>query len=689
VFKVKIFLEKYSKWIILAITSIVIIASIILSFNVKTNYDMTEYLPDDSSTNEGIEVLEDTFGNHALVEVMVKDVTLIESYTIKQDIEEVSGVQQVVWLDNYGDITNPDTIDQRTLQTFYNDSNALFRVVFFEDSYAIEVEESIDDIKILLGDEGVYYRGEPIENIASRDLAEDEFLKILLIIIPICFIILIFASKSWIEPLIILTVLGVGVVINLGTNAFLPSVSFITLTIAAALQLAISLDYSLFYIHRYYEYRDEGLEVPTAINKAFKKALPIITASALTTMIGFIALFFMRYGIGFDIGIVLTKGILFSYLSVFFVLPVLILILSPWIEKTRHRHFMFNLNGLRHIFAKFRYVILALFVLILTFGLIFQHQSEFFYGNNQYSDQESEVYKDNQEISSSFGNYQTVTILLKDSSKAEELSLLYDLSQNDNIIQVDALYSQIDPATPESMIPDAIKNQYTQSNYTRMTIYTDIVEESDAYFDFNDQLENMVEQEYDEYYMLGIISSTSEIKDTVIEDTPIVLWVSIGLIFIVLLIVFKNVMTSILLIGVIQAAIWLNVGLLAVNDRQVIYIGYLVVLALQLGATIDYAVLFASRYLESRKSNDKNVAMSNALKRASIPIMISGFVLAGAGFSEMIFSNIKVVSDIGLLIGRGALLSLGMVLLVLPALILILDPIIRYKKKKFSNDTKG
>lgn len=672
---------RYSKWFILAITFVLIVVSIFLSFNVKTNYDMTDYLPENSSTKQGIEVLDKTFGNHALVEVMVKDVSLAQSYSIKQEIESIEGVKQVVWLDNYGDISNPDDIDQATIDAFYSDDNALFRVIFIEDSYALEVEEAIGDIEILLEDYGAFYRGEPIENIGARNIAEGEFIKILLIIIPICFVILIFASKSWIEPIIILTVLGIGVVINLGTNAFLPSVSFITLTIAAALQLAISLDYSLFFIHRFYEYRDSGLDVQTSIQKSFKKALPIITASALTTMIGFIALFFMRYGIGFDIGIVLTKGILFSYLSVFFVLPILILLFDPLIEKTRHRHFMFNLNGLRHVFSKFKYVFLGVFVLILAFGLFFQHRAEFFYGNNQYSDDTSDLVRDNQEISSSFGNYQMITLLLKDSTKTDELNLLYELNQNTHVVQIDALYTQVDPAIPEAMIPDSIKNQYTQSNYTRVTLYTDIVDEGEAMFDFNESLDNLLDQNYDEYYMLGVISSTSEIKDTVIEDTPIVLWVSIGLIFVVLVIVFRNIVTSILLIGVIQAAIWFNVGLLAVNDRQVIYIGYLVVLALQLGATIDYAVLFASRYLESRKTKDKQEALSNTLKKASIPIMISGFVLAGAGFSEMLFSDIKVVSDIGLLIGRGALLSLGLVLLVLPALILILDPLLNYKRK--------
>jgi len=668
---------------VLIVTSVLVFISIILFFQVNTNYDMTEYLPEDSGTIQGLEVLEDTFGNYAMVELMVKDVEFSEAQQIKGEIQAIEGVNQVVWLSDKADIRDPDSIDPELMSTYYNNGHALFTVIFAEDNYALEVEESIEAIRLALDDEEVYVRGQAVDNIESRNIAEGELIDLILIILPVCIIVLLFASMSWIEPLIVLTVLGIGVLVNLGTNAFLPSVSFITLTIAAALQLAISLDYSLFFIHRYYEFKDKGDKTFTAVNKAFKKAFPVITASAMTTIAGFLALLFMRYGIGLDIGIVLSKGILFSYLSVIFVLPVFIMVFDKLLQKTRHRTFMFHLGGMKKFSIKFRYAIAGLAVIVLGMGLFFQTQTEYIFGAGGYAGNDSEIALERQEIGEHFNEYETINLLLNNSDKTKELALIDLLEDTENVIEVDALYTAVPPNTPESSIPEEAIQGYNQNGYTRMTIYTDLVEESNAMFEFNETIDSLVDSQYEEYYMLGIISSTYEIRDTVLEDTPIVLLVSALMIGLVLVVVFKNLFVAVLLILVIQTAIWFNVGLLAINGKEVIYIGYLVVLALQLGATIDYAVLFASRYIEARHTVDKGEALGYSLKKSSIPIMISGIILAAAGFAEMLFSKITVVSDIGLLIGRGALLSLGMVLFFLPSIIYITDK--WFVRKKIRN----
>ena len=672
----KILIKNNARWYILVLTFVILIVSVILSFQIKTNYDMTEYLPKDSETRKGLLVLEDTFGNHASIELMIKDVSIGEAYEIKESVLSIEGIMDVVWLDKYGDIENHENIDPLIKNNFYQGDNALMTLVFIEDAYHLDVEDSIIEIRKLLVDEDIYMRGEALNNIESRSIAQAEVYKIILIILPICFVILLFASKSWLEPLIVLFVLGVGVIVNLGTNALLPNISFITLTIASALQLAISLDYSLFFIHRYYELRDEGYEVLEAVNKAFKKSLPVITASAVTTMVGFLALLMMRYRIGTDIGLVLSKGIFLSYLSVILILPAIIVIFNSLIDRFRHRHLMFHLGGLSKYLIRFRYIFLFLFLVLLSFGLIFQSKTDFLYGSSSYAGQESLVSKDKNEIMRYFPEYQNLTILLKNSSKEQELALIAALSENDHVEKIDALYTVIDPMTPENMIPEPIKYQYVQNSFTRITLWTDIIEENDLMFVFNDYVNKQVDLNYDEYYILGLISSTGEIKDTVLADTPIVMLVSVILIGIVLFLIFRKLWIPFILILVIEAAIWFNMSLLVMNDRQVIYIGYLVVMSLQLGATIDYAVLYASRYMENRQNMNKGESMAMALRKTSIPIMISGIVLASAGFTEMLFSHIEVVSDIGLLIGRGALLSLGFVLLFLPILLYLLDSII-------------
>ena len=679
--------NKTARFVILAITLLLVVGSAILIFSVKTNYDLTEYLPNDSQTVEGLEVIENTFGNYAQVELMIENKDVNQTINIKEDLEEVDGVIDVVWLDDYADVYDLSSVDPQLLFAFYNNNNPLLTIVFDEDAYALSVEESIDEIRGVLKDESVYLRGNVIDNIESRNISENETLKIIIIIVPVAILILIFASHSWLEPLVVLVVLGVGVLLNLGTNAFLPSVSFITLTIAAALQLAISLDYSLFYIHRYYEFKDEGYSAKIAVHKAFKKSLPVVSASAITTMIGFVALFFMRYKIGLDIGIVLTKGIIFSYLSVIFLLPVILIIADPLLEKLKHKHFMFNLGAFKKVFYKFRYLFLILFVGILTFGIISQSQTTYIFGNSDYAGNDSQIALDKEAIEEYYPEYESITLLLKDSSKEKELNIINNLASHSDIINIDALYLAVPANTPENMIPVGIKGQYQQDfqgdTYSRITIFTSITEESQAMFDLNDDINDIVDGEYESFYSLGTIPSTDEIRTTVLQDTPIVIGLSIGLIFIVLLFVFKNVLMSFLLIAVIQGAIWMNMGMLALTDRSVVYIGYLVVLALQLGATIDYAVLFASRYKEYREKYSIINAIGHSLKKASVPIMISGFVLAAAGFAEMLFSDLQVVSDIGLLIGRGAILSLGFVLFILPSLLAIFDKWLIKKENRF------
>jgi predicted RND superfamily exporter protein len=673
-------LKKRSRLLILVITLIVIVLSVVFSFRVNTNYDMTEYLPNNSETKEGLDVLEDTFGNHAMIELMIKDKSLNEIYLIKQQLLLIDGIQKIVWLDDLADISDPDSINQLLINQYYRNGHALLTLIFIEDGYALEVEEGINQIKETLVGQDFYLRGEPLNNIEARNIAEDEVLSLILIILPICFIILIFASMSWLEPLIVLTVLGIGVIVNLGTNAFLPSVSFITLTIASALQLAISLDYSLFFIHRYYEFKDEGLDTKTSVNKAFKKSLPVISASALTTMVGFLALLFMRYRIGMDIGIVLSKGILLSYLSVIFFLPVLIVVFNKWLEKLRHKHFMFHLGGLKNIFIKFRYIFTVLIIVLLVGGIFLQTKTGYLFGSNEYAGDESTVAIDDGLISETYGEYQTITLLLKDSDKQSELNLIQSLMSLEHVTKIDAMYTVVDPSTPVAYLPAELVAGYNQGDYARMMIYTDLVDENDTLFAFSDQLNRSIDIEYQEFYMLGSIPATTEIRDTVLADTPIVMLVSVILIGLVILIVFKNFAVPILLLLVIQTAIWLNIGLLAMNDREVIYIGYLVVLALQLGATIDYAMLYASRYIEARNDFSKAEAMKQSLKKTSIPIMISGLVLASAGFIQMLFSDILVVGDIGLLIGRGAILSIIMVLFFLPSILYVFDKFIVKKK---------
>jgi predicted RND superfamily exporter protein len=384
----------------------------------------------------------------------------------------------------------------------------------------------------------------------------------------------------------------------------------------------------------------------------------------------------MQFKIGFDIGIVLSKGIVFSYLSVVFLLPVLIIIFSKTLEKTRHKAFFFDVAFLTKQLIKGRYVLAGLLVIIAGIGFYFQGQAGYLFGASEYLDEESEIYQDEESIQAYFGVYQPVIILLEEQDLQKESAVIQELMALDETLQVDSLAVHVDPNIPLTMIPEAVKLNYIQNDISRIVVYTNIEGEGETMFSYHESLDTIVSSEYETYYLLGIVPSIYEIRDTVLEDTPIVVLVSVIAIAIILAIIFRNIFIPILLLVVIEASIWLNVGFLGMFDTKVVYIGYLVVLALQLGATIDYAVLLSSRYREMRETYDKKDSVHHALRRSSIPIMISGAILASAGFSEAIYSKLSSVTDIGLLIGRGALLSMAFVLIFLPALLYIFDALI-------------
>ncbi|MFA7422359.1 MAG: MMPL family transporter [Acholeplasmataceae bacterium] len=678
-----------SKIIILSIVLIITLISALLIPLVQTNYDLTKYLPKDSETKQGLDMLEDEFGNHSLIELQLLDTTPLEVIAIKDKIKQVEHVESVIWLDDYVDLNSVpiEYIDQNTLDKFYLNSNALIQISVDLDSYALEQETVIFEIEKLLPEGSYAFRSEVLRNIENRDIANQETIKIMLLILPVVIIILLLASSSWIEPIILLISLGFAVVMNLGTNILLPDVSFITQTMALALQLALSLDYGLFLIHRYHEEREKTDDINLAIKQAFKRSFSSITASALTTIAGFLSLFFMRYSIGFDIGIVLSKGILFSYLTTMIVTPVLIYFMHHLIDKTTHKTFIKPSKTCMRKLFKFRYFILILFIGLSVSSLIFSNKTEYIYGNNTAFNDDSQITIDENIISETFGSSQQVVLLVPNDNIPNEIDLATTLKAHPDIIDVQTLVTVVDPNTPRAYIPEDIKTEFIGPNYTRFIVSISLVEESDALYLLQEDIRQMLETYYpDDYYMIGQPQATENIKTLITEDQLMITLASVIAIFIILAITFKSITIPIILVLLIESAIWMNLSILYIQDIKTIYIGYLVVMAIQLGATIDYAVLLTNRYIENRKTHSPFNSIELSYQKSFLTIMISALVLSIAGFTEGIFSDISSVQDIGFLLGKGAFISFIYVLIFLPVLLVILDKIliIHFKHKNKS-----
>ncbi len=666
--------------ITMIIVTLLVIASVILIPFSSTNYDLTTYLPPDSDTTVGMDILTDSFGEQTNIQIQIDDIQVSDVLAIKQTIANIDHVEQVIWLDNYVDLnTIPiSMIPSDQLNQFYQHNHALLTVVIGYDSYDLNVEDVIHDIKTTVADYTFSMRGESINNIENRTIANDEILKIILIIVPILIIILFLASSSWFEPVLILTTLAIAVAINYGTNFFIPNVSFITKTMALALQLALSIDYALFLTHRYREEREHTKDAKIAIKMAFKKTFPAITASALTTMAGFLSIMFMRYKIGLDIGVVLSKGILFSYLATLIVLPLLLVWSDHLIEKSKHKTFIKAPKWYITVMVKFKYPIMVLLGAVIVVGVIFQQKTSFLYGNNTTFNESSVVNQDLEKMDDQFGVWQQMVILIPAYQPTDELSLVQSLMNTEHVTSVNSLYTLIDPLTPANMIPDALLNQYVAGNYERMIITIDLQNEDESLYQLSDHISLETNARFDDYYIIGAPRATTEIRDIVTGDAWLITTMSVIAIFIILAITFKSIFIPILLVSIIQAAIWINVSILYFTDVTTLYIGYLVVMAIQLGATIDYAVLLTNRYLQNRKSSQPKAALYQAFERASITIFISALILSVAGFVEGLFSNISAIKEIGFLLGKGTLISVFFVYIFLPPSLLILDRLIMY-----------
>ena len=643
----------------------------------QTNYDMTLYLPEDSMTAEGLEILNANFDPSTTIQLMIEDVSVADVLLYKTSLENINMVESVIWLDDYVDlnIVPIEFIPIENIRPFYQENNALLTIVLSTDAYDTELVTTLDLINDLFDDEVIRMRGEPIENIRAREVAEGEIFKILVLIIPIILMILLLASHAWIEPLLILLTLGIAVLFNISTNGIFEHVSFITKSMALALQLALSIDYALFLIHRFYEERIDH-DPSTSAKLAFRHAFKSITASALTTIAGFTALFLMDYRIGLDIGLVLSKGILFSYLATMILLPILLVWFSPWLDKTKHKMLLPNFKRLFIAQHRYRWIWVSMLVILIGTGIFFQSKTSYLFGTTSLSSPEDPVQQDQMAITNQFGSYQQLVIMIPNETVDQEVSLVSDLLQHTQILQVNALVNTVDPSIPRSFLPVELLSQYVGPTHSRIIVQTETLTENETMFPFIEDLKTILDTYYTSYYIVGSYAAITDIKASITSQELIITLLSIIAVGVIIGIMFKSMSLPIILVGIIQTAVWINVSYLYWMNISVFYIGYLVVMSLQLGATIDYAVLLTNRYLEYRKVLNPKEAMTEAFSKSSVSILISGVILTCAGFAEGLFSDIQSVTEIGMLLGRGALISSLLIFFFLPSTLVVLDPII-------------
>lgn len=670
-------LIKYRK-IVYIIFLALLSVSLFLIPRVQVNYDLAHYLPKDSRTKQAIDVLEREFGYPGLAEVMVSGVTIPEALAVKKQIESVPGVKSVIWLDDLAEVYQPlSFIPPETLKQFYVEKNALFQVEFSASNYSPVATGAIKEIRDQLGGNNLSIAGAAEDSRYLQTVLVKEITQIMIVVVPLCIIVLMFASTSWIEPLLYLTVIGISILLNMGSNVMFSSISFLTHSVAAVLQLAMSMDYSLFICHRYTEERENGLEPLPAILAATRKSISSISASSTTTIAGFLALIFMQYSIGADIGLVLAKGILISFITVLLLMPLLLYSCRNLLEKTKHRQFLPSFQGLGKFVVKARWLIALVVLLVAVPSFLAQRSNTYLYGDTSGSSGASEYVAARQRLEENFGVSNPVVLLVPNDDLNAEVSLCQELEESPWVKSVTALVTLVDPAIPRDFLPAAVRDNFLSKDYSRLIVNLAVSGESPDTFAAVDYLEGTAQKYYpDKWLAAGNPNSVADIKTTVEADNLVVSLFSLAAVGIIILLTFRSLSLPVILVAVIQIAIWINMGVPYFAGSYLVFIGYLIIKSLQLGATIDYAILLTNRYLDLRKEYKPKEAAVQALKAAGGSVFTSALILSLAGFAEGFMSSIEYVSTIGLLLGRGAALSGLLVLTLLPILLMFFDKFI-------------
>lgn len=642
-------------------------------FTVSVNYDMKEYLPEDAQSTKAMEVMEREFeGNVPTNRVMMRDMTIQEALAFKEKLAAIDGVSDVMWLDDVIDIKAPlEMADPNTVDDYYKDEYALF-------SFSIREGEEVqitDRIYDLIGEDNAM-AGESLNTATQQKMAGTESMYAAAFLVPIIIIILVVSTTSWVEPLLFLTAIGVSVLINMGTNIFLGEVSFVTQSVAPILQLAVSLDYAIFLLHSFNDYRKKVGDPREAMELAMKKSFSAIAASASTTFFGFIALAFMEFEIGSDLGINLVKGILLSFISVMVFLPALTLLFYKWIDKTQHKPLLPYIRGKGNFVLKFRVPVLLIVAILIVPAFLAQSKTNFTYGVGELPES-TRAGSDFAKIKEEFGESTPMVLLVPKGDTAKEEELVGDLEKLDHVTSVMAYVNTVSAAIPPEYLDPSITEQFYSENYSRIILQTDTKTEGDEAFQLIERVQGTAEKLYgDKVYSVGESVTLYDIKNTVKKDNTLVNLLTLLTVAFVLFVTFKSISIPLILLLTIQTAVWINLSVPYFTDSSLVYVGYLLVSIIQLAATVDYAILLTDAYKEDRQEMSALEAVKKTMDEKIFSIGISASILSSVGFILWITSSNPIVASIGLLLGRGALLALIMVVFFLPACLLIFDKLI-------------
>lgn len=666
---------------ILIITLLLMIPAVLGMVGTRINYDMLDYLPSDMDTVVGQDLLKEDFGKGAFSFIILEDMPAKDVVALKEKIEKVNHVETVLWYDDLADISVPMELLPEKVWKEFNTDHSTMMAVFFDSATSEDVTmDAIREIRSIAGKQCLV-SGMSALVTDLKDLCEkEEPIYVGLAVVCACAAMMLFLD-GWLVPFVFLASIGMMIVLNLGTNYFFGEISYITKALSAVLQLAVTMDYSIFLWHSYNEQRTKYADNKEAMAVAIHETLTSVVGSSVTTIAGFAALCFMSFTLGRDLGIVMAKGVLLGVIGCVTVLPALILVLDKPLQKTKHRSILPKMNGLARGVTKVFPVFLIIFALLVypAYYGYDKTNDEVYYDMGQCLPEDIEYVIANSKLSEEFDIASTHMVLVNADLPAKDVrNMIDEMDEVEGVKYVLGLESVLGSRVPEEILPERLVSTLKSENWELLLINSEYKVASDKVNEQIDSL-NAILKKYDENGMLiGEAPCMKDMIETTDHDFQVVNTVSILAIFVIILIVEKSISLPFLLIAVIELAIFINLGLPHYLGQSLPFIAPICISTIQLGATVDYAILMTTRYKSERAlGRSKRDSVTTALATSIPSIIVSGMGLFAATFGVAIYSDIDIISSMCMLMARGAIISMLCVIFILPALLMLCDPLIR------------
>ena len=686
---------KFGKWVVKCRIPILILAvallvpSLIGMIMTRINYDMLTYLPGDIDTVVGQDILMDEFGKGAFSFVIIEGMDPKDVSSLREDISHVDHVDTVLWYDDFADVSVPMEILPSKLYDAFNSVDSTMLAIFFDTSTSSDdTMEAITAIRSIAGKQ-CFVSGMSAMVTDLKDLCEKEEPIYVGIAVALACVAMMIFMDNWITPFVFLMSIGMAILLNMGTNYFLGEISYLTKALSAVLQLAVTMDYSIFLWHSYEEQKSMYEDNKEAMAVAINNTLTSVVGSSITTVAGFIALCFMSYTLGLDLGIVMAKGVILGVIGCVTTLPSMILVLDKLLQKTSHKSLLPDMgkvaSGITKVFPVF---------LILFLGLILPSYLSYKATNNEvYYDLGETLPEDmayvvaNSKLQEDFGVGATHMVLVStDVSDTDVRAMIHEMENVEGIKYALGLESVVGPLVPEEMLPESVKEVLKSDDWELLLVNSEYKTATD---EVNAQINelNTILKKYDSKGMLiGEAPCTKDLIETTDEDFKVVNTVSIVAIFVIIALVEKSITLPLILVAVIELSIFINLGLAHLTGTSLPFIAPICISTIQLGATVDYAILMTTRYKQERyEGRDKREAVTNALKVSIPSIIVSAMGLFSATFGVALYSDVDIISSLCDLMARGAIVSMFAVILFLPAMFMLFDKMICVTSIGFRN----